>query len=299
MQRMKPKNIKKAVDLVTSHEAIRKGFLDQAVAKGKAAVPYIARARAFRKALAKVKSVDTLSEDLHDFKEEIAACAGLSIKGASHLSLEELERVVKVSLKAASAEDDFRQELVDRYLLTKGDTLGGSMRNWIGASAGEKLVGALVAALKKRKITPILAKTKRGKVRSLQWGTRYLLFDHKPKLLGKNIDAILIRTSGLRTITKDAFNDPVRYIAAGELKGGIDPAGADEHWKTANSALDRIRTRFAKEKTQPALFFVAAAIETAMSKEIFEQLKTGALTHAANLNSDKQLQDLASWLVGL
>ena len=30
----------------------------------------------------------------------------------------------------------------------------------------------------------------------------------------------------------------------GELKGGIDPAGADEHWKTGNSALVRIRKAF-------------------------------------------------------
>jgi len=30
----------------------------------------------------------------------------------------------------------------------------------------------------------------------------------------------------------------------GELKGGIDPAGADEHWKTANKALDKMRKPF-------------------------------------------------------
>jgi len=103
----------------------------------------------------------------------------------------------------------------------------------------------------------------------------------------------------LKEITKEAFNDPKRYIAAGELKGGIDPAGADEHWKTANSALDRIRTSFIKEKTKPALFFVGAAIESSMATEIFEQLENGHLAHAANLTSNKQLEDLASWLTNL
>ena len=31
--------------------------------------------------------------------------------------------------------------------------------------------------------------------------------------------------------------NPKHYLACGELKGGIDPAGADEHWKTAGKAL--------------------------------------------------------------
>ncbi len=296
---MTPKQIKKPGDLVTPHKAIRAGFLQQAVAKGKAAIPYISRARQFREALSKVKSVDSLSEDLPGFKAEIAAAAGFSVKGANHLSDEELEKVVKESLKAASAEIDFRQELVDRYLLTKGDALGGSMRNWIGSSAGERLVAHLLSALKKKKIKPIITKSAKDKVQSIQWDTRFLILDHKPKLLGKNIDAILINTSGLKEATKEAFNDPTRYIAAGELKGGIDPAGADEHWKTANSALDRIRTSFNKEKNRPALFFVGAAIESAMAIEIFEQLKSGHLAHAANLTSEKQMEDLADWLTSL
>lgn len=296
---MVPKHIKKAVDLVTTPEAIQRGFLEQAVAKGRAAVPHITRAREFREALSKVENVETLSEKLVGFKSELAAAAGLSIKGASHISKKELEKIVKESLRVASAEKDFRQELVDRFLLTKGDTLGGSMRNWIGSSAGERLVSYLVAALKKKKITPTVTKTKKNKVQSLQWGTRYLQFDHKPKFLGKNIDAILVDTSGLNSVSKELFNDSKRYVAAGELKGGIDPAGADEHWKTANSALERIRIKFLKQKKQPALFFVGAAIELAMAVEIFEQLEKGALTHAANLNSEKQLIDLADWLTGL
>jgi hypothetical protein len=40
---------------------------------------------------------------------------------------------------------------------------------------------------------------------------------------------------------------------------GIDPAGADEHWKTANFALERIRKSFAKKK-KPQTFFIGASI---------------------------------------
>jgi type II restriction enzyme len=294
-----PKHIKKAANLVTTHEATRRGFLEQAVVKGKAAVPHIKRARQFREALVNIKNISTISKELVEFKAEFAAAAGLSVKGAKHLSKEELEKVVRESLKAASAEKDFRQELVDRYLLTKGDALGGAMRNWIGSSAGERLVAYLVAALRKKKITPTITKSKKNKVQSLQWKKRFLRFDYKPTLIGKNIDAILINTAGLSVVTKEAFNEPARYIAAGELKGGIDPAGADEHWKTANSALERIRTKFSKQKRRPSLFFIGAAIESSMAEEIFEHLKNGTLTHAANLTSEKQLKDLADWLTSL
>lgn len=90
---------------------------------------------------------------------------------------------------------------------------------------------------------------------------------------------------------------PESYLACGELKGGIDPAGADEHWKTATRALDRIRESF--QTRSPALFFVGAAIETTMAKEIFAQLSDGSLSYAANLTAPEQLADLADWLVRL
>ena len=43
--------------------------------------------------------------------------------------------------------------------------------------------------------------------------------------------------------------------------------------------------------------FVAAAIETSMAEEIWEQLESGVLTNAANLTKDDQLIELCSWLL--
>ena len=54
----------------------------------------------------------------------------------------------------------------------------------------------------------------------------------------------------------------------GELKGGIDPAGADEHWKTGRAALDRILQTY---KNRIAVIFVGAAIEKAMAEELFTE----------------------------
>lgn len=121
-----------------------------------------------------------------------------------------------------------------------------------------------------------------------------MLFDKTPPFINKNIDVILLHVASGSTV---ALNSPNSYLACGELKGGIDPAGADEHWKTAKSALDRIRGAF--KDPPPRLFFVGAAIEAAMAVEILLQLHSGELDHAANLTSPAQLSDLASWLVSL
>jgi type II restriction enzyme len=122
------------------------------------------------------------------------------------------------------------------------------------------------------------------------------LFDRSPAFVGKNLDAVLLDTSTGRS-EKQCFGDQSCYLACGELKGGIDPAGADEHWKTANSALGRIRHAFGDQR--PCLFFVGAAIEAAMAVEIFAQLSDGRLTYAANLTVPEQVGDLATWLSGL
>jgi len=102
-----------------------------------------------------------------------------------------------------------------------------------------------------------------------------------------------------KTSTKQVLNELGRYLACGELKGGIDPAGADEHWKTANSALHRIRMHFDEHETKPKLFFCGAAIADAMAHEIFEQLGDGRLAYAANLTVPEQVDDLATWLITL
>lgn len=140
----------------------------------------------------------------------------------------------------------------------------------------------------------------------LAWPGRLLLFNVtlKPVSAGKvldlnNIDMVLLRTD-------DSMNDVAlkqdasKYLACGELKGGIDPAGADEHWKTARTSFDRIESEFNKAGADcPMLFFVGAAIAKKMAGEIFDRLSSGKLSYAANLTSDEQLDSFADWLVSL
>jgi len=83
------------------------------------------------------------------------------------------------------------------------------------------------------------------------------------------------------------------------LKGGNDPAGADEHWKTASKALMRIRAGFASNEKLPSTFFIGAAIVADMANEIWKELEEGTLTNAANLTNPNQLASVCSWLIGL
>jgi type II restriction enzyme len=97
----------------------------------------------------------------------------------------------------------------------------------------------------------------------------------------------------------EAKRNPEMYVALAELKGGIDPAGADEHWKVARTTLTRIKAAFAKDELSPKAFYVGAAIATRMAGEIWDQLESGALKNAANSTNSDQLTSLCRWLVDL
>lgn len=132
---------------------------------------------------------------------------------------------------------------------------------------------------------------------------RILLLNANVPIVGKNVDLCLLNGTKDNLILKgkeiknSIHKDNSKYLSLGELKGGIDPAGADEHWKTANSALNRIKQSFAKISMKPSIFFIGAAIEQSMAEEIFKQLTNNELTNAANLHKEEQLIDLCKWLL--
>lgn len=70
----------------------------------------------------------------------------------------------------------------------------------------------------------------------------------------------------------------------GEIKGGADPAGSDEHWKTATQALNRILE--AAEKTghqKPKLSFFATILVDRVAIEAQQWIDEGRLTSVYNL----------------
>lgn len=139
-------------------------------------------------------------------------------------------------------------------------------------------------------------------VRGLTWktdhGSRTLLFNVWAPPVKSNVDMCLVNLAP-NQLNTTGFAQPSSYIALGELKGGIDPAGADEHWKTARTALNRIRDAFADTDSSPYTFFVGAAIEKRMANEIWRDLASGELSNAANLNETNQIASISGWLASL
>ena len=293
---MTPKLIRRASDLVTSREEVCRGFLGQAQSKSQKATPYVQEAQELWSTLQQVSQPDQLFDRVP--LRTLATAMGFSDKAQGYFPEAELREAIKpvLDLITKKSGGDFRTEILYRFLLTRGDTLGGEMRNVTGESGPTKFIAAVIKAAKERGLEHAVfhGKTGEKKIKGIAWNERVLFLDYKPKLIDKNVDVILLQNPTPPDVRPEHLEDKALYLACGELKGGIDPAGADEHWKTAGSALERIRERFGHHC--PKLFFAASAIEAAMANEIYDQLKSGKLTHAANLTIEKQLEDLASWV---
>ncbi|MCX6832495.1 MAG: hypothetical protein NT028_10275, partial [candidate division Zixibacteria bacterium] len=226
--------------------------------------------------------------------------AGFSQKALSHLKEDERTEIASETLRdLGEAQGDFVSDILYRYLLTLGDSLGGSMRNVVGASAQRAFTVMVLESLQSAGVNPRIEKgEENGKIQGIAWSDRKMLFDRTPKFVKKNVDVILLRTDPPVEGSPDQIEDKDRYLAAGELKGGIDPAGADEHWKTAKTALDRVRKAFRSGRA-PCLFFAGVAIEREMARELYRDVKKGNLSFAANLTSEEQTHALISWLIAL
>jgi hypothetical protein len=135
-------------DLVTTYEATRAGFVALALEKNRRATPYVAEARALQAAANKVRSPNDLL-NIQGIEMGLLTAAGLSDKSLAHLAPEDkidaINGLIKNFLEPAGA--NFVEELVFRFLLTRGDTLGGSMRNVGGALAQRKLTRAIFSTL--------------------------------------------------------------------------------------------------------------------------------------------------------
>lgn len=320
---MKPyeKHLKSYRDLVTPYEKTRAGFVSIALERNDRATPHIAEARDLKTKAESAKVAADL-KNIPDIYRGLITAAGISDKAAGHIDQkghkDAVDGLIEKYLEPAG--DDFVEELVYRFLLTRGDTLGGSMRNVVGALAQRKFTRGMIASLrvagtqfywlpnnnsanwndskdsdpKNMESAKGLCWLKDGKVRTLMYNIKVPFIGSK----GNSVDMCLFSCHYTKFDT-NTVKTQSSYIALSELKGGIDPAGADEHWKTANSALTRIRQKFSENGLSPALFFIGAAIEDSMALEIWNQLVNDDLTNAANLTSDTQLSSLCGWICNL
>ena len=310
-------HLKSRKSLETTYEAVRAGFVALALEKNRRATPFVAQARALKSAASKARTPNGLLK-ISGIQGGLLTASGVSDKATNHLQDSDKDEAVRGLIKnfLEPAGANFVEELVYRFLLTRGDTLGGSMRNVGGFMAQKKLTRGILAHLKLAGIRCnwLHSETKTWEslpeedvdvelsLRGLSWvtsqGPRTLIYNLTVPFLGNNVDLCLFNCRH-GDLTKDIYGKPDAYLALGELKGGIDPAGADEHWKTARTALNRIREAFAKYKLKPHTFFIGAAIEAKMASEIWKLLKSGDLENATNLTDEDQIASITQWLCSL
>jgi len=311
-------HLRSSEDLVTPYAEVRAGFVALALERNRRATPTVQEARALKATAALAKTPAALLR-MSGIQPALLTAAGVSDKAAGHMQAEDKKEAIKglISKFLEPAGESFVEELVYRFLLTRGDTLGGSMRNVGGVLAQRKLIRAILGALAiKRCSYKWLPSASQAWVpmpkddsdielhlRGLSWKskgtTRTLICSLTVPLVRNNVDMCLLGCSPAQCGDRSVYSDPSMYVAIGELKGGIDPAGADEHWKTARTSLDRVRHAFAERGTVPATFFVGAAIASKMAEEIWDQLTAGTLSNAANLTNPNQVASLCLWLVNL
>lgn len=306
-----------AASLVTPYAETRAGFVSLALEKNRQATPFVEQARALKVRAEQAGSARALL-DIPDLRSSLLTASGVSDKALKHLQESDKTNAIVGLIEKflEPAGDDYAEELVYRFLLTRGDSLGGAMRNIGGILAERKFSRAIISALTISN-TPYFWMDKASKkwlpqleddtdvelrLRGLGWesaqGNRSVIYNLGVPVVGKNIDICLFNCH-YTAMDKNMYGDADKYIALGELKGGIDPAGADEHWKTANSALNRIRNSFRTRNLNPHTFFVGAAIEVSMADEIWNQLGTGVMENAANLTQSDQVASLCSWFIQL
>ena len=303
-------------DLVTTYEETRAGFVALALERNRRATPFIEEARSLKAAASQAANPASLI-NFTGIRAALLTAAGVSDKAAGHMEeqdkKEAIQELIEHFLEPAGL--NFVEELVFRFLLTRGDALGGSMRNVGGAIAQRKLTRAIIATLSVAGISFQWLSSKSNvwiqgtgndpdidlDVKGLSWSNnghnRTVRYNLTVPFLKKNVDLCIFNCSHLELST--SYNNPALYVALGELKGGIDPAGADEHWKTARTSLSRIRDAFADHSLSPHIFFVGAAIENIMAEEIWNQLEDETLGNAANLTDANQVASLCRWLCNL
>jgi hypothetical protein len=303
-------------DLVTTSEETRKGFLKIALRKGRESDPFIEEARALKTLAEKCDDILNLLS-VNNLRPKLGQAAGISEKAFKYLNDKDIDDIILDFFeKYIVASENPVEDLVYRYLLANGDSLGGKMRNIIGKFAQEQFVKKVLAILRLETIHTE-AFVKRFKnwvsleriatddyidITSISYeneiGPRVLTFNKTIPTVGKNVDMALLETIRPKSqLDKHTLRNPSLYKAFGELKGGYDPAGADEHWKTARTSLSRIRTSFEDQGLNVKTFFIGAAIERSMAEEIYSDFKDSKLSFCANLNKPGQLESLCREVV--
>jgi len=278
-----------ADNLITKEKYVLNGCRWQANKKSLMANDILKFTQKAKKELRKVNSFHEILES-ELMSEFIIGASMLSRKSTNHFSATELiSFLAKVIDFERLNELNYLNELERYYLLTAGDSVGGKMRNLVGNKGNDLLIEHITTYLNEHNVDYKLIVSKNNNVQSIETDLSAIIFNKKPKFINKSIDFIVVKKEKDQKYDLEDYDS---YIAAGELKSGIDPAGADEHWKTATTALARIRNVFNNLEKPIPLYFIGGAISKHMATEIIDAIENKELKLAANLNIKKQMDFL-------
>jgi len=128
-----------AESLVTPYEQTRAGFVALALEKNRRATPYVEEATG--------KPLQLLN--IPKIRSSLLTAAGVSDKAANHLTDEDKTDAIKNLIEnfLEPSGKDFIDELIYRFLLTRGDSFDGSMRNLAGSLGERKFTRTLISTL--------------------------------------------------------------------------------------------------------------------------------------------------------
>ncbi|MBM4431318.1 MAG: hypothetical protein FJ026_13395 [Chloroflexi bacterium] len=199
-----------------------------------------------------------------------------------------------------------------------GDSLGGTSRNEVGRVAMMRLIHPLLRHLHRQQRLASVTYSLKGAIVADEDETQATTMDRAQLAIADatDIDELLSgfeesrvlyhelqATNGSRLIVNSQLNwhtgtgethrispDLYSHVGttdlfwAGALKGGADPAGSDEHWKTATETLDRIlRATEATGRPRPKLSFIATVLVDRVAQGAQSWIEQGKLSSVYNL----------------
>ena len=137
--------------LVTTPEETRAGFLRIALEKNRRGDPFVKDALAFKAMVAHTHVPEELLA-IDAVRPFLITAAELSAKSLAYLNEADQTMAIQelINKFLIPAGSSYIDEATFRYLLIKGNAVGGSMRNIIGAIGQERLVRAIYSSMNVR-----------------------------------------------------------------------------------------------------------------------------------------------------
>ena len=206
-------HLKSYENLITPYEETRAGFIALALEKNKKATPFVEEAKALKVFASRAETPRGLLR-ISEIYHSLLTAAGVSDKAKKHLQESDKKEAIRGLIEnfLEPSGDSFVDELIYRFLLTRGDALGGSIRNLSGALGEWRFTRMLISTCsvsgiefeyldaKSRKwMLPDSEPEAEKRIKGLHWIShgegRTLIYNLTVPTVKKNVDLCLLDCS--------------------------------------------------------------------------------------------------------